>query len=92
MDTGVELVGVKNGIGLFYDYSAGKESVNAKEIPLVTFIDKEYACRNFKSTGNEITLNGIKFNSIKAMLAYTDSLFEADLKSSEHTRNGWYFF
>lgn len=90
MDTGVELVGIKNGIGLFYEYSEEAGDIGRKEIPFDDFRNKTYACRNFR-VDNTVTFNGQKFSSIDAMLQYMDSLMEADTKRDMHTKNGWYF-
>lgn len=93
MDTGVELVSIKNGVGLFYEYSVGetRDSIGIKEIPLETFKSRAYTCRNFASDADCVTLNGKKFSSIEAMIDYAKSVEEADIKREEHTKNGWYF-
>ena len=93
MDTGVELVGIKDGVGLFYKYSEGTSSIERREIPLQEFKDREYSCRNFKvaNTDNTILFNGQRFSSIEAMIQDLESLIEADAKSETHTKNGWYF-
>ena len=93
MDTGGELVSIKNGVGLFYEYSAGEtgDSIGIKEIPLDTFKGRQYACRNFTNDIDCATLNGRKFSSIEAMIDYAKSVEDADIKREEHTKNGWYF-